>query len=410
METTTEVAAGKHHMNKPLGFLAMIISATGMGLVGFLGRGSTNYHDVIVDGVKQWKECTPEQLADTANTCKEIMVDAAGNLVEAGGQAYKNAEGLVAKVLFEDGAPAAQQVKYIIGDLLAFGRMTVGMLGFLVILLITKKLGQLRTTKLSFAVVAGGLSIGASLALYVTSTLLTSIANAVFLIYTGPLFSAILARIFLKEKIAIRNILFLILVFIGMLMTIEIISFVPGQGLSFGLDLSGNSDQFPMKFVGDMFGLLSGFFYGLALFFYRYRGDIDSEVRGFWNFTFGAVAALIVFAIRYSTLNQDTFFNAELTGKNYIYQACLFIVCGFIAIGFLVVAGKNLRAVELSCVSYWECAVAVLFGTLFFGESMTFNGAMGGLLIVIGGMAPIVVELIIKPKKKAELAEQAAKS
>jgi drug/metabolite transporter (DMT)-like permease len=113
----------------------------------------------------------------------------------------------------------------VLGDFLAFGRMTVGCLGFLVIILLAKRLTDLRTTKISFSVVAGGLAIGASLALYVSSTLMTSIANAVFLIYTGPLFSAILAWIFLKERISARNAVFLTLVFIGMAFTIGLVSY-----------------------------------------------------------------------------------------------------------------------------------------------------------------------------------------
>jgi hypothetical protein len=35
-------------MNKKLGFLAMLLSATGMGMVGFFGRMSTPTH--VVDG------------------------------------------------------------------------------------------------------------------------------------------------------------------------------------------------------------------------------------------------------------------------------------------------------------------------------------------------------------------------
>lgn len=128
-------------MNKRLGFGAMIASATGMGLVGLLSRGAVPTH--VVDG---------------------------------------------------------ETVKYVLGDFLAFGRMTTGALGFILIIFLMKKWTALRTTRVSFTVVAGGLAIGMSLALYVSATLLTTIANAVFLIYTGPLFSAILAWIFLGRR------------------------------------------------------------------------------------------------------------------------------------------------------------------------------------------------------------------
>ena len=317
-------------MNKKLGFTAMLLSATGMGMVGFFGRMSTPTH--VVDG---------------------------------------------------------QVVKYVLGDFLAFGRMTVGCLGFLIIVLLAKRWHDLRTTRISFTVVAGGVAIGCSLALYVSSTLMTSIANAVFLIYTGPLFSAILAWIFLKEKISLRNALFLVLVFIGMLFTIGLVSWGP-NGVSFGIQL-GADPAFPRKTLGDLFGLGSGLFYGLALFFYRYRGDIRSEVRGFWNFLFGAMGALVVMALRMTFLDPAT--PSLLTPSNWAWAVGMFLVCGFFAIGLLVVAGKHLRAVELSCVSYWECLVALVFGFIVFSEAMGVIAAIGGLLIIIGGMGPIVTEL-----------------
>ncbi|WP_243896840.1 DMT family transporter [Actinomyces bowdenii] len=324
-------------MNKKLGFTAMLLSATGMGFVGTFGRLSTPLKD--------------------------------------------------------DGS------RYIIGDFLAFGRMTFGVIGFLVILLLVKKLPKLRSTRLSFAIIAGGLSIGASLALYVSSTLMTTIANAVFLIYTGPLVSAVLARIFLKERISLRNGFFLMLVFIGMLMTIGLINYTPETGLTIGLEL-GSDPAFPNKALGDLFGLGSGVFYGLALFFYRYRGDVDSEVRGFWNFLFGAIGALIVMVCRITWLDSTNPVEV-MAPSNWAWAIGMFLFCGFFAIGFLVVAGKHLPAVELSTVSYWECVVALLLGLLLWSEPMTLIGAIGGVLILGGGLLPIVLELVVRKPQGA---------
>ncbi|MFZ2260518.1 EamA-like transporter family protein [Luteococcus japonicus] len=331
-------------MNKKIGFIAMLISATGMGLVGTLGRLST-------------------PVDPTTGT------------------------------------------KYITGDFLAAGRMLTGALGFLLIVLLTKKWQQMRSTRLSFAVIAGGLSIGTSLALYVSSTLMTTIANAVFLIYTGPLFSALLARIFLKEKIRLANAVCLVLVFLGMVMTVGLVNLGP-DGLSFGLDLGANP-ELPNKTVGDLFGLGSGLFYGLALFFYRYRGDIPSEVRGVWNFVFGAVGAGLVMVLRIRFLDDTNPFRV-MTRSNWSWAVVLFLVCGLLAIGLLVVAGKNLMAVELSTTSYWECLVALLLGALIWHESMTLIGAIGGALILLGGLGPIIYDVALAPRRRRMQAEAEA--
>ena len=146
-----------YKMNDKLGVIAILIAATGMAMVGTFSRGAT-------------KGLLPED-------------------------------------------------KAVIGSFLSFGRMTTAMFGFLLIAIITGKFHDLWKAKVSFSVIMGGVSIGLSLGFYISSTLMTSIANAVFLIYTGPLFCAILARIFRKEHISLMAGGFLAMVFIGMLMT-----------------------------------------------------------------------------------------------------------------------------------------------------------------------------------------------
>lgn len=317
-------------MNQKLGFVSMILSATGMGLVGAFGRLST-------------------------------PVD-----------------------------PATGS-KYIIGDFLAAGRMMVGVLGFLLIIVALEKWSELRRVRISPAIIGGGLAIGASLALYVSATLMTTIANAVFLIYTGPLFATILARIFLKERVGLRKGIFFSLVFTGMLFTVGLVRLGGGSVVSFGLQL-GAVEGLPRKPLGDLFGLGSGVFYGLALFFYRYRGDVSSEVRGFWNFVFGTVGASVVLALRIMFLDQTNPVTV-MTGRNWLWAIVLFVVCGLGAIGLLVVAGKNLKAVELATTAYWECVIALLLGWLVWGESLTLTSSIGGALILLGGAGPVVFEL-----------------
>ncbi|MGV9183125.1 DMT family transporter [Arcanobacterium canis] len=307
-------------MNKSLGVTAMVLSATGMGLVGTFSRGAT--------------------------------------------------------------AGLNPDDKAVIGSFLAFGRMTFGVIGFVIIALLTRKIRDVVSAKITPAVILGGVSIGLSLGCYISSTLLTSIANAVFLIYTGPLFCTILARVIRKERVSALAWFFLSLVFIGMLLTIGVIGW--DNGLTFGLDLSAVSAEYPKKPLGDLLGLLSGVFYGLALFFYGYRKDMDSVVRGTWNFVWAAVAALAMSLVLQPWHGVSTF-----SASNWGWAIGLFLVCGLFALGWLVVAGRNLPAVEMSTISYWECVVAIVCGVLIFHESIGWISGMGGLLIIIGGFAPV---------------------
>ena len=329
--SSAESSVTEYVMNKKLGAIAMLLSATGMGLVGTISRGTT--------------------------------------------------------------AGLAHADKSVIGSFLAFGRMSVGLLGFILILIFTGKAGLFRRTRLSTTVILGGVSIGLSLGCYISSTLMTTMTNAVFLIYTGPLFCALLARIFRKEKISVLSGVFLSLVFLGMLPTIGIIDIKNGS-LTFGLDLSTGNPKFPQKSLGDLLGLLSGVFYGLALFFYGYRKDVDSVVRGVWNFFWASCATLAM-----SIVLRPWHGVASFTAGNWMWAVVLFLVCGLFALGFLVVAGRNLPAVEYSTISYWECAVVIVCSLLIWKEQLSPMGIIGGLLIVGGGLAPIVVDAVSRKSR-----------
>ena len=46
--------------------------------------------------------------------------------------------------------------------------------------------------------------------------------------------------------------------------------------------------------VGDIFGLLSGVFYGASMFFNGYRKDADTTARGVYNFIFAVIGAGVI--------------------------------------------------------------------------------------------------------------------
>lgn len=119
--------------------------------------------------------------------------------------------------------------------------------------------------------------------LYCLSTQYTTLANASFLIYTRPIYSTILAAIFLKEKLNIKGVLCIAAVVVGMLF---IVGIVTPEGLT--LDLN------PKYTFGNAIAFASGVAYGLYLFFSRYREDCDSNVRSWWNFLFGSLSIVVL--------------------------------------------------------------------------------------------------------------------
>lgn len=269
------------------------------------------------------------------------------------------------------------------GDVIAFTRMVVGALCILGIMVYQRKAFQIKGTRLTPAVIASGASLGLCLAAYVSSTQHTTLANAVFLIYTGPVFSTILAAIFLKEKISKLTASLLTAVFIGCLFIIGIINYDSQSGLSVSLSFSKEN------FLGDMLGLASGIGYGLYLFFSRYRTDVGSDSRSFFNFLFGAVAIAVCFLINPPSL-------AEMDSSSWVWLISMGFFIGFGALSLLTVAAKHLKAAELACVSYLETVVGAGIGIAMFGESLTFLQTIGGILVIGGGMGEIVFSMAKK--------------
>ena len=334
---TADDGSTGYEMKIGLGTIAMLISATGMGLVPLFSRWAT----------------------------RTDMFDGALGL-NAGDS---------------------------IGALMAVGRMSMGVLFFVVIMFATGKVETFKKLKLTPAIALGGLMIGMSLACYVTSTLLTTISNAVLFIYIGPVVCVVLARIFRKEPMSALQWVCLVAVFIGMLFGNNLMGFNE-SGFFVDFNLVPSTPEFPQKGLGDAFGLASGFFYGASMFFNGYRKDADTTARGVWNFIFAVLGAGVITVVLNSLgANpgmENWALNIHFTAFNWIGALLLWVICGPVALGFLLVAGRNLPAADYGTIAYWEVPVAIFVGLVVFGEALTVNTILGGILIIGGGAIPAI--------------------
>ena len=354
---TADDGSTGYEMKIGLGTIAMLISATGMGLVPLFSRWAT----------------------------RTDMFDGALGL-NAGDS---------------------------IGALMAVGRMSMGVLFFVVIMFATGKVETFKKLKLTPAIALGGLMIGMSLACYVTSTLLTTISNAVLFIYIGPVVCVVLARIFRKEPMSALQWVCLVAVFIGMLFGNNLMGFNE-SGFFVDFNLVPSTPEFPQKGLGDAFGLASGFFYGASMFFNGYRKDADTTARGVWNFIFAVLGAGVITVVLNSLgANpgmENWALNIHFTAFNWIGALLLWVICGPVALGFLLVAGRNLPAADYGTIAYWEVPVAIFVGLVVYGEALTVNTILGGILIIGGGAIPSIKGMLSarKMRKEEEICENLA--
>lgn len=257
------------------------------------------------------------------------------------------------------------------GEALTMGRMLVGAVGMMVILVLGGRLGQLRTVRLSRSVVLGGVFLGLSLATYLSATVLTDLSRAVVLHYLGPILSTVLARFVLKERVSGSDALSLGGSFVGMMLAAGLVG-----GTDFGPTTRDDT-------LGMALATASGVFYGAALLSYRYRNDMPSDVRSFWNFAFGAVA----------TLGMVVMVRPDLSGMtptHWAWAGGFFLVSGLLALGLLVVAGKHLRSAELSGLSFTEVVMATMVGAIVYSEPFSPLMLVGVVIIVVAAIVPLV--------------------
>ena len=287
------------------------------------------------------------------------------------------------------------------GDFVSFWRNFAGFIVLSIIFcFIAGSWRKIKETRFSGTMLASGVFLGLLSGLYCLSTQYTTLANASFLIYTGPIYSTILAAIFLKEKLNIKGIMCIIAVVIGMLLIVGIIT---PQGLTLDLD--------PKYSFGNAIAFASGIAYGLYLFFSRYREDCDSNVRSWWNFLFASLS-IVVLLIWHHFFLQPLSYTEKINGvtqfdtagqiithpwnmftmdwSSWAWLIAAALITGFGAFYLLTHATKRLKAGELAAISYQETIMASLLGLSLFGETMAAFQVIGGAMIIVGGVSQIV--------------------
>ena len=285
------------------------------------------------------------------------------------------------------------------GDFVSFWRNFAGLIALSIIFLFIGGFPKLKATRFSGTMLLSGIFLGLLSGLYCLSTQFTTLANASFLIYTGPIWSTILAAIFLKERLNVKSALCIVAVVIGMLFIVGIIT---PNGLTLDFD--------PKYAFGNAIAFASGVAYGLYLFFSRYREDCDSNVRSWWNFLFASITIIFLLIWHHfflqplcypEKINGVTQFDASgqiithawnlftMPGSSWAWLIAAALITGFGAFYLLTHATKRLKAGELAAISYQETIMASLLGLFLFGETMTTFQIIGGALIVIGGVSQI---------------------
>lgn len=204
--------------------------------------------------------------------------------------------------------------------------------------------------------VASGLN-ALRLFLFITAYTYTNIGNAVIIIFTWPVFVTIFSAFFLGESTSLRNILLLILAFVG------IVIIYTGQSLSFEND----------DFLGMTAALGTAICHAIGVVIFKKESVNYSRYELlFYQNLLGILLFLPFFITTPLPSGQDI-------GVASVYSLLL----GTLGFSLFLYGLTYLKASVASAIAYIEIVSALFFAVMVMREPITLNIILGGGLVVV---------------------------
>lgn len=246
---------------------------------------------------------------------------------------------------------------------IAFFRAFLGS-GFLILVsLITKEKINKKILKRNLPIlVLAGITLAINWIALFQAMKFTTVSNAVLSYYFAPVFMVIFSAILLKEKLSVKNILYLLIAIIGLFLIMK----SEDQELINGYNHA----------KGIAYGLVGALIYALVVILNKYIKDLS----GFQSTLIQLLIAAIVL-IPVVIANASTNLGL-INGKTWI----MILILGIIHTGFAYLlyfsSIKDVKSQSIAILSYLDPIVAIITSFLFLGESMTLIQGLGGILIL----------------------------
>ena len=207
--------------------------------------------------------------------------------------------------------------------------------------------------KIGYPGIAGGFFLMIAQILYVQSFAHTSIANALFTFSTIPFISALLAFIFLKEKISTTTIVTMFFAFIGIFIMIKD-----------GLETGG--------FYGNIIALICAFSFSTFVIILRKSRNNDMLPV---NLISSVLVLIVSFAISLGEINVP------------IQDILLCFLWGGVLSGFVhsvfVYSTRFLQASEATLFMLLEFSLGPFWVWIFLNETITQEAFYGGIIVML---------------------------
>ncbi len=246
-------------------------------------------------------------------------------------------------------------------ETITFFRLLFGVCFMFFFLLISRQTSCLKGWPTWPVLINGGMLAG-FIIFYVQAMNLTTMANAIMLVYLAPLTASIYAHFFLGERLNRTSVLLIGAALFGFAMMME-----------FRIDFSSGSNHL----AGICLALVAMFCYaGFILINRTIKAHVHVFSRTFYQLLTGALLML-----PFLLMNRPV-----ISPKNWLWLLGTGLFPGFLAILFAVIALSTLPAATFGTLAYFEPIAVILFGWLLFGEKLSPLQITGCFLILGSGV------------------------
>jgi drug/metabolite transporter (DMT)-like permease len=216
-----------------------------------------------------------------------------------------------------------------------------------------------------------GLLIGAAVALYLGSLLLTDVARALILFYAMPAWGTILEVGLMRRPLTRWRVISLLLSLSGMLIILGV-----GSPLSLSINL------------GDLMALLSGILFAYGAMRVRQAPETSVFEQLFAFFLYGSVAAVALALLPLAALGQPPSMESLISLAPWLV---------LIAAGFLIPVmwgiywgSQNVDPGRLGILLQIEAVVGIGSAALLAGEPFGVRQAVGAVLVISAGLVEVI--------------------
>ena len=252
-------------------------------------------------------------------------------------------------------------------ETVTFFRLLLGA-GFLAVwLLVTGQAGALRNRP-SWPVAVNGALLAGFIIFYVQAMNLTSMANAIMLVYLAPVTASAWAHFRMGERLTPAG---------WALIATAMLGFAAMMEFRLDFDLGGSH----AAGLGCAFTAMLCYA-GFILVNRRIRPEVPVMTRAFYQLFVGALVMLPFFLAHVGPISP----------ANGLWLLGTGLIPGFLAITFAVMALSRLPAATFGTLAYFEPLAVVIFGWTLFDERLNILQMAGCAMIMASGCAKVLLE------------------